>query len=363
VGSRHWRCPVAGEADQDKRNRQASTYYFRVDGAKGEALTLDLVDLVGEYNYRPGTHAVTSKTRPVISYDNRTWRHLSAENLEWDDTKKELRIRIKPEADRLWISHVAPYTNHHLQGLLAEVRRSPHARVEGVGRTVEGRAMPLVTIGEGSSSKKVVWLMFRQHSWESGTSWAGEGALRLLVSSEGAKLRETAVWKAFPMADPDGVARGGVRFNKNGYDLNRNWDLVNPRLMPEIASRKKAIFDWVDGGKRIDFFLSLHNTESSEYLAGPPGGAGIGQKVFDALVRTTTFYPSSPLRGEASSTTPGKPGRMSVNQALWSERKIPAFLMEQRVEFNEKLGRYPTVEDRLSFGAGLVKAIAQALTE
>ena len=361
VAANHWRCPVVGEADQDKRNRQASWYYFRVDGAAGQPVTLDLVDLVGEYNYKPGTHAVTRYTRPVFSYDDRKWEHFAADNLEWDDGQKRLRIRFTPRGGRVWIAHVPPYTDRHLQALLKVARDSGRAQVSAIGKTVDGRPMPLVTIGTAGAGKKVAWLMFRQHSWESGSSWAGDGAVRHLLSADGAPLRDAVLWKIFPMADPDGVARGGVRFNKHGYDLNRNWDLVKPELMPEIAAQKKAIFDWLDAGNRIDFFLSLHNTESSEYLAGPPAGAGIGQAVFEALVRVTTFHPSSPLRGEAASTTPGRPGRMSVNQGLWAERKIPAFLMEQRVEFNEKLGRYPTIEDRLAFGAGLVTAIATAL--
>src|SRR4030095_16204321 len=53
VSETQFRCGVKGESDQDGRNRQANWYYFRVDGAKGQALTLDLVDLTGEYNYRP----------------------------------------------------------------------------------------------------------------------------------------------------------------------------------------------------------------------------------------------------------------------------------------------------------------------
>ena len=53
VAETHFRCGVRGESDQDGRNRQANWYYFRVDGAKDQALTLDLVDLPGEYNYRP----------------------------------------------------------------------------------------------------------------------------------------------------------------------------------------------------------------------------------------------------------------------------------------------------------------------
>ena len=47
----HFRCAVKGEVDQKGRNRQASWYYFRLDDAVGREITLDLVDLMGEYNY------------------------------------------------------------------------------------------------------------------------------------------------------------------------------------------------------------------------------------------------------------------------------------------------------------------------
>jgi hypothetical protein len=119
------------------------------------------------------------------------------------------------------------------------------------------------------------------------------------------------------------------------------------------------MFDWLDAGHRIDFFLTLHNTESGEYLEGPD--APIARAVFEELVRSTTFHPSRGLGVASSSTTPGQAGRMSVNQGLYAERRIPAFLMEQRVEFNSKLNRYPTIEDRLEFGRQLVGAIASAL--
>jgi hypothetical protein len=54
-------------------------------------------------------------------------------------------------------------------------------------------------------------------------------------------------------------------------------------------------------------------------------------------------------------------GRMTVNQGLWAERKIPAFLMELMVDRNQKLGREPTVGDRLEFGAALIRAMAAAV--
>ena len=69
VSETHFRLGAKGESDQDGRNRQANWYYFRVDGAGTNELTLDIVDLPGEYNYAPNRGAITKDTPPVISYD------------------------------------------------------------------------------------------------------------------------------------------------------------------------------------------------------------------------------------------------------------------------------------------------------
>ncbi|HKE04433.1 MAG TPA: M14 family zinc carboxypeptidase [Blastocatellia bacterium] len=136
--------------------------------------------------------------------------------------------------------------------------------------------MLLLTITDESkpdTQKKVIWLMFRQHSWEAGSSWACEGALRFLLSADPitVQMRRTAIFKIFPLCDPDGVARGGVRFNANGFDLNRNWDAVDETKMPEIAAQRKAILDWVDAGRRVDLFLTrttprLRNTSKGRRM-------------------------------------------------------------------------------------------------
>jgi len=359
----HFRCAVKGEADQDGRNRQANWYYFRLDGAAGRDVTIDLVDLVGEYNYRSGTHAVTNDTHPVYSYDQRSWHHF--ERIEWDEREIRLRLRFRPERGRVWIAHVPPYTNRDLARLLDGFRGHQHLKREVAGRTARGREVLLLTVTNpavAAAGKKVAWMMFRQHSWETGSSWVAEGALRYLLSADPAaqRLRDEVIFRIFPLADPDGVARGGVRFNAYGYDLNRNWDAVDTARMPEIAAQRKAVLDWVDAGRRIDLFLTLHNTETSEYLEGPD--VPVLRRFYDALVAATTFAPTSPARVQPASTTPGKPGRMTVAQGLYHDRKIPAMTMEQMVARNPKLGRFPTVTDRQEFGAGLVRAAWQALT-
>ena len=369
VSDTHFRLAVKGESDQDGRNRQANWYYFRVDGADpGAALTLDIVNLPGEYNYKPNQGAITKDTPPVISFDQTHWEHVTT--YEYDPQEPKLRLHINPRGSRFWIAHCPPYTNETLSKLKNQIRGNPDFHEDIIGKTAGGRDLLLWTITHGDrKDKPVIWLMFRQHSWESGSSWAGEGAIRMLLGAteESKKLRDQATWKIFPLCDPDGVARGGVRFNVNGFDLNRNWDVVDPVKMPEITAQRNAVRNWLKAGNRIDFYLSLHNTETAEYLEGPPDNGGNGkfrplaEKVFATLKSDTTFDPSRPLLFAEKTTTAGKPGRMTVIQGLYADFGVPGFLMEQRVSYNPRLGHLPEIPDRMHFGEQLVKALARVL--
>ena len=166
------------------------------------------------------------------------------------------------------------------------------------------------------------------------------------------------------MADPDGVVRGGVRFNVHGYDVNRNWDTADPKLMPEIAALRKTVLGWVDGGGRIDLFLSLHNT-NSDYLQGPLTAAGPPYRKmiesFAALLARDTIFAGKAPRD----WPPGKVerGRMDACQGLFHDRAIPTLLLEQNVQTNARLGRPAGVEDYTRFGAQLARALAAAAKE
>jgi len=282
-----------------------------------------------------------------------------------------LRLRLTPERSPIWIAHIPPYTTQDLDRLLADVAGSPLVTKRVIGKTPEGRDLLLLTVNDvrrPDEGKRSIWLMFRQHSWEAGSSWVGEGAIRALTSGRPGigRLLRTATFKILPMCDPDGVARGGVRFNANGYDLNRNWDNVIPKLMPEIAAEKKAIYDWLDAGHTIEFFLTVHNTETAEYIDGPPFPTDpqmpeLTTRFFHMLRDFTDFAPTRPPRESATTTVPGRRGSMTVVQALAQERNIPAYLMELAIARNPKLRRFPTIEDRLKFGAQLVYTLGRSV--
>jgi len=367
VSPTHLRCAVKGQFDQDHRNRQADWYYFELTNLPREPVTLDLVDLAGEYNYAGPAYSVTADVRPVYSYDDIHWIHFTDQQVSWDAREPHLSLQFTPERDHVWIAHVEPYTCRNLANLLSSFSNSPHLEERSVGRTVEGREMPLLTITNRSvpeRQKAVIWLMFRQHAWEAGTSWVADGAVRFLLSADAraARIRDRVIYKIFPLADPDGVVHGGVRFNLNGFDLNRNWDTPDPQKMPEIWAQRKAILDWVDSGHRLDLFLSLHNDETDEYLEAPSAFKALGERTYQELASQSSFNPTGPLRDPGATTTPGKPGRMTVDQGLFHDRKLPAMLMEQMIEYDSKLRRVPTAADRSQFGAELVRALFVAVT-
>jgi hypothetical protein len=363
VAPNHLRCAVAGQSDQNNRNRQASWYYFRLDNLPvGEEVRIDLVDLVGEYNFRKGSHAVTSKTRPVFSYDDRVWTHFRDGEVEWDEKEVRLTLHVKPERRSMWIAHTTPYTQREFDRLLS--LKSRYLSSETIGKSVKGRNLILLTVTDPSTSyrrKRVVWLMARQHAWESGTSWAADGAVRFLLSDdpEAARIRRETIFKVMPVFDPDGVAEGTVRFNANGFDNNRNWDVVDPVSMPEITATRKAIYGWLDSGHRIDIFLALHNTESVDYVVGPAAHIDLGKDLVARLRTSTNFHDPTSPRTTASSDSIEK-GRMTVNEALFAERQLPAFLMETMVEQHPVLGRPRTSADFVAFGKGLAISLASA---
>ncbi len=357
VSETQFRCAIPGQADHEGRNRQASWYFFRIDGARGREVTVVLTDLKGEYNYKPAPACVREDTPPVVSGDGKTWRHLDKISVAGN----EATIRFTPDSDRFWVAHIEPYTASRLDRFMAEIRGSQSLKDEVFGKSVEGRDLHVLTITEASGPAPVVWLMCRQHAWETGTSFVGEGAIRCLLSGEGAPLRRERVFKIILMLDPDGCAHGGIRFNRNGYDLNRNWDTADPenpasrKLMPEICAAKELI------RSSKGCFLTLHNQETGEWLSGSGKHPEIAARLFSALQAETTFDPFE--KGPRAPVATIAPGRFSVYEFLDRERNLPAFLLEQGVTAGKKLGHLPTSSGRREFGRQLIQVLAKVAQE
>lgn len=365
VGENEYRCAVLGQCDERGRNRQVSWFYFRMENVAKRPLTLTFFELEGEYNDKPGAVSMDKTDQLVISYDQKHWIYLP--DTEWNDEAKELTFRFTPEQDTVWIANLVPYPHSKLLNLLEEIGHSPAATVEVIGRTVMGRDLHLVTVTNPdipAAQKKTVWLQARQHAWETGTSFTMEGALRWAISDDpvAKSLRDKIIFKFTPMLDPDGCATGQVRFNANGYDVNRHWDKVDLvhkeflQKMPEIWYAKKAILAH-HAQHPIAVMINLHNTKT-EYIdtqASDDQSQAMFQRLFDNLQSKTLFDPTRKLgiRMEKSGDC----------NSLYHDARVPVALMEMRTLAGPKLGRYTTHEDRLKYGAQLIRVMAETVLE
>lgn len=360
-----FRLHIKGQQDARGRNRQATWFYFRMDDVAGRELTLHLTSFKGEYNDRPANSPAGAWFRPVVSDDNVTWRHLP--DAQWDLAKDELTVRVAPTGNTLWVAHIPPYPHSRLVALLAELDRSPHVRIETIGKTVQGRDLALVTVTDHArpdAGKKVIWMQARQHAWEAGTSFLLEGALRFIASDDPAaqRLRAEAIFKFVPMINVDSVVSGEVRFNANGFDPNRQWDEVDLRdkqwlrRNPEIWYVKKALLAQ-HAQQPIAIALNLHNTETNEYLDtmvdAEPQQAML-HRFFERAVATTSFDPSRPKLTLSANAAPG-----NTTNCIWREARIPMMLLEQRIGPSQKLGRIATTDDRMTLGRDLLALMAE----
>ncbi|MBA3896313.1 MAG: carboxypeptidase family protein, partial [Sphingomonadaceae bacterium] len=90
-----------------------------------------------------------------------------------------------------------------------------------------------------------------------------EGALDLLTSDDpvAVKLRAAATLYVVPNMNPDGGARGHLRTNAVGVNLNREWDNPSLEKSPEIWHVRAAMDE-----TGVDFAMDVHGDEAIPYV-------------------------------------------------------------------------------------------------
>ena len=363
TGPLHWECAIAGDTNPEGRNRSAIWFWFELRGVAGRRVTIDLTALRGEWNFQSSI-GWGPATRPVFGGDGH-WRRFRDDEVEWDGTPDAERLRLTfevPIIDRVALAYIEPYTYGDHQHFIDGLRANPSAGVTHhvVGRSPEQRRIDLVTIGSGSidGTDGVVWLIHRQHPWETYSSFAAEAAILHLIENE--EARRGLTWQIVPMVNPDGCFHGHTRHNTLGKDPNREWKQAAPT--PEVACVRAAITAKL-GGEPV-FFADVHNNDqrSNDYLmltSAPHIKDVAGAEALVALVARrlasgshfsgTTRPPPAPAPGAAHA---GKPF------------SFPSALLEMRTgPLPTRNGAYGTIEDQRRLGVALVDAIGAALTQ
>jgi murein tripeptide amidase MpaA len=104
----------------------------------------------------------------------------------------------------------------------------------------------------------------RQHPGETMAEWFVEGMLdRLLDASDpvARALMARATLHIVPNMNPDGSARGNLRTNATGANLNREWMAPSLERSPEVFHVRAAM-----QATGIDGFLDVHGDEGLPYV-------------------------------------------------------------------------------------------------
>ena len=232
-------------------------FHFRLQGAAGQACRLQFLN-AGDCTYPDGWRGYQA----VASYDRAHWFRVPT---SFDGSI--MTVAFTPEHDSVWLAYFEPYSEDRHLSLLATCQRSPLARLSHLGSTVDGRDMTAVTVGTPGDGKKAIWMIARQHPGESMAEWFCEGVLQRLTGTGmwagdpvARRLLERAVFHIVPNMNPDGSARGNLRTNAAGANLNREWMAPSEQTSPEVYHVRRAI-----EATGCDMFFDIHGDEGLPY--------------------------------------------------------------------------------------------------
>jgi hypothetical protein len=254
--------------ERSSPNRAAGHIHFLVHARPGSKLTLEFVNLENVWNGQPASVAGELKTVSV-SEDGSAWRAVPTDSLPGN----RVQLRIEMRGPRLYVARIEPYRLSDLDRLVAGIRGNPLVEISSIGRTVAGRDLEMIRIGDPAAPYRV-FVRARAHPWEAGSSWVAQGLVQRLLKQDDEAKRFLKVYTLYilPMANKDGVARGGTRFNLNGKDLNRDWDAAaNTALVPENAALERWLEQMIAARQGPHLALELHNDASGLlHISRPP---------------------------------------------------------------------------------------------
>ncbi|MFT4630207.1 MAG: murein tripeptide amidase MpaA [Arenicella sp.] len=236
-------------------------FYFRLEGEVGQVCTINIVN-AAKSSYPDGWPDYNVCT----SWDRQDWFRTPS---DYQDGVLSFEIELQQNA--VYFSYFAPYSHERHLDLLAWSQEDARVKHETLGQTIDGRAMSLLRICGVDEPKQKMWIIGRQHPGETMAEWFVEGFLHALLDDDNPlarKLLQTTAFYVVPNMNPDGAARGNLRTNAAGANLNREWQTPSMETSPEVYLVRERMM--LEGG---DMFLDIHGDEALPYnfVAGCEG--------------------------------------------------------------------------------------------
>jgi hypothetical protein len=331
-------------------NRAAGHINFVLHATSGASLTLEFLNLDNVWNGQPGSVAGELKS-VAISEDGKTWKTVPTESLPGN----RIQLRVTMRGSTLHVARMEPYRLSDLERLLESIRSRRLARIEPIGKTVAGRQLEIVRIGDPAAAYRV-FVRARAHPWEAGSNWVAQGLIDRLLAGDDEATRFLSVYSVsvLPMANKDGVARGGTRFNLRGMDLNRGWDRpADPDLSPENAALERWLEREIASGRKPHLALELHNDGNGLLHISRPPVPQLDRHlarmtIFEQLLRQHTWFTEG-------TTSPTFRNSGTLGDGWLSRYGIDAAVHEFNCNWIAGLQKPTSSRHWLDYGAGLAR--------
>jgi hypothetical protein len=331
-------------------NRAAGHIHFRIHARAGAKLTLEFLNLDNVWNGQPGSVAAELKT-VAVSEDGKAWQTVPTQGLPGN----RVQLHVDMRTPQLYVARIEPYRLSDLDRFLDSIRRNRLVQITPIGKTVAGRDLEIVRIGSPDAPYHV-FVRARAHPWEAGSNWVAQGLIERLLKDDDDSRRFLRVYSisVLPMANKDGVARGGTRFNLRGKDLNRNWDKpANPEVAPENAALERWLEGAIASGRRPHLALELHNDGAGRLHISRPPVPQLDRHLarmaaLEELLRKHTWFTEGPTNAAFRNS-----GTLGDG---WLERYgIDAAVHEFNCNWIEGLKDYTSSRHWTEYGAGLAR--------
>jgi len=248
-------------------------WYVRINGAaRGQAIEFTVHGNASPFrgSQRLGADWALPN-RAAISADNRVWSQTDPATR----SNSTATYLIVAPAETFWLAWGPPFVVAHGESLLNDVVAAltkQNERVERfeLARSREDRSVGAIRFGQ-LEAEHSIWVQARQHAWESGSSWVGDGFIRWMSSSDpdAVQLRSQTEIVFVPIMDVDNVQRGAGGKDAAPRDHNRDW-AARP-VYPEVLAAQSALENRIRS-QRLRLFIDLHNPAPNDlapFFFGP----------------------------------------------------------------------------------------------
>ncbi|QNF33205.1 succinylglutamate desuccinylase/aspartoacylase family protein [Adhaeribacter swui] len=343
--------------ERSSTNQANSHFHFQVQAKPGSTQTLILQNFDNVWNGRWAT-PLSEKTNCYVSVDGINWKTIPTEVI----SNNRLKVKLPMEAKEMYVASVEPYRISDLEKLLAEIKNKPLVQISTIGKTVEGRPLEIIRLGNPTAPYRI-FLRARAHGFEAGGNWVVQGLIRSLLKGDqnAARYLKKYCLYIMPMANKDAVARGRSRFNGLGMDLNRKWDKpADAFYSPENYALENWFKTMIKQGKRPHLAIDLHNDNYGNiHISRPAGNLEkylANMKILEAQLRRHTWF----TEGSTGSNFKN-PG--TLGEGLLERFGIEALVYEFNYDWIASLKKQPFGKDWEALGEKLGEVFYQYFNE